>query len=86
MNHLEKSAQEMGTFATWEEVVAEARLHGWLLYHPPLNVYPARLRVVHATESRIRLRGGADSDPFNADATHLDRFRRRVNPGTKVLL
>lgn len=68
-----------GTFSSWSDVVAAARLGAPLWYHAPLDIAPRRIAVVRVFKNgKIRIDPmSAVADKFTADAGHLDRFRAR---------
>ena len=74
------------SFATWERLLAYVKRGNPVWYQAPLDVRPTRLtqgKKPFGYEPRARTvriyppgRGKArTSDPFTADAGHLDRFR-----------
>ncbi len=68
----------MDRFDSWAEVVAWATKHGWLYYHAPLDQTRTWVNVVRVYKNgKLRLDPQTcDTDPFTADAGHLDRMRR----------
>ena len=79
------------TYRSWHEVMQDARAGETLFYHAPLDRFPVRLTKgsggpytyeVMARGVRIYPPGSSGrgkqrtSDPFTANAEHLERFRR----------
>lgn len=71
----------MESFASWEEVLAAASI-GVLYYQGPMDYRASKVRVdilspvLDGEKPVLRVRGTRDYDPFVADESHLNRFRR----------
>lgn len=71
----------MESFASWEEVLAAAST-GILYYQGPMDYRARKVRVdtlspvLDGGKPVLRVRATIDCDPFVADETHLNRFRR----------
>lgn len=71
-------AVEFLPFDTWDQVLAHVANHYSVWYHAPLDVRPVRVSVT-LRGAKLRVYPPSnDADPFTADASHLERFRRRV--------
>lgn len=72
------------SFSAWWQVVVMAREGRPLWYQGPLDARPVRISATckpHGRTVRVEpfgtwRRGERPFDPFTADASHLDRFRR----------
>lgn len=78
-------------FQAWDEVIAHVRRGEPLYYWPPMDVRPTRVDAGHYRTQVVLKnddRGNGvtvlrieppprEADPFEADADHLDRFRKR---------
>lgn len=67
-------------FATWEDVLAYARVNRYVCYHAPLDRAPRYVKIACVyVNGKIRLDPMTrDASKFTADANHLSRFLVRV--------
>lgn len=66
------------TFKTWAELLDHIRNGEPVYYHAPMDYRPVRVAAYIRRGGKIRvIPPTSDADPFMADRSHLDRFKRR---------
>ena len=67
---------DKATFQNFEEVIAFAKAFGFVRYQAPMDRYSVKLHA-EVRGNRLRLFPNPNlADPFWADSSHLDRFRK----------
>ena len=75
--------ESMSAFLRWRDLLRHVDRRQPLLYLAPLDAEPCAVHVRRMKGSKalhVAPKFGNGFDPFEADVTHLDRFRRVVSP------